>query len=84
MVLVCCKYVLCYLPSDGGVILNTIFCNQHILKRAVRASLEKQLDPLGSEPVFLRKPIATCDPDGGRGQGSSMLGSAHEMRVHET
>ena len=81
MVLVCCKYVLCYLPSDGGVILITIFCNQRILKRAVRASLEKQLDP---EPVFLRKPIATCDLEGGRGQGSSILGSAHGMRVHET
>ena len=66
------------------MILKTIFCNQRILKRAVRASLEKRLDPLGSEPVFLRKHIAICDPEGGRGQGSSMLGSAHGMRVHGT
>ena len=58
-------------------ILNMLFSysviDQSISQRAVRASLEKQLDqrgPIasqgGSVPEFLKKPIATCDFLGGK------------------
>ena len=47
---------------------NIFFSHQLISHRAVRTSLEKQLDPRGpiasggrSVAVFLRKPITTCD-----------------------
>ena len=44
-------------PTDG-----------HISQRAVRVSLEKQLDARGSVPVFLRPTLITCDfPEGGGG-----------------
>ena len=49
--------------------------HQPISQTAVKTSLEKQLDPRvpiasreGSVPVFLRKPIATCDFPGGSGR----------------
>ena len=55
-----------------------------VSQRAVRTSLEKQLDPLGSNcysrgslPVFIRKHIATCDFPGGLDQSPS--GSTHEL-----
>ena len=48
------------------------FSLEHISQRAVRASLEEQLDPMGPiasrggyEPVFPRKPLVTCDFLGG-------------------
>ena len=49
------------IPS-GGVLLF-FFIQQHISHRAIQNTLEKQLDPFsrGSIPVFLWKPIATCD-----------------------
>ena len=54
--------------GGGGGVLTTFFSHQCILQVAVQTSLGKQLDPRGpiasrggSVPVFLRKPIATCD-----------------------
>ena len=47
--------------------------------RAVRTSIEMQLDPgpIASRgvfpPVFLKEPIATCDFPGGGGGGSDIL-----------
>ena len=59
--------------GHDNVFLLFCFSHQCILQRAVRTSLEKQLDPRGtiasrwgSVPVFLRKPITTCNfPRGG-------------------
>ena len=63
--------VVCVCGRGGG--RGDIFLShQRISQRAVRTSLEKQLDPKGpiasrggSVSVFLRKPIATCDFSGG-------------------
>ena len=51
----------------GEVLQPFILSHPQISQRDVRTSLEKQLDPKGSNcfsrgsiPVFLRKPIATC------------------------
>ena len=55
-----------------GMFGPDIFRYQRISQRAVRISLEKQLDPRGpiasrggSVPVFLRDHITTCDFPGG-------------------
>ena len=60
--------------SVRGSPTTSFFSHQHISQRAVQTSLEKLLDPLGpiasrerSVPVFLRKPIATCNFHGGVG-----------------
>ena len=65
--------------GDGGRVLTNSFSHQCILQGAVQTSLGKHLDtkgPIasqgGSVPVFLRKPIATCEffLGGGGGGGS--------------
>ena len=60
----------------GGPIF---FNHQGLSKRAIRTTLEKQLDPMGpiasrgvSLPVFLKKPVATCDFPGGGGSRPSI------------
>ena len=72
--------------------LLLIFTNQYFLSsfysvnRLVRTSLLKQLDPLGPiasqgryVPVFIRKPIITCDFPVGRGSRPVLpSGYAHE------
>ena len=59
---------------SGEVLTRWFFLGHCISQRAVRASIEMQLDPRspiasrgGSVPVFLWKPIATCDFPGGGG-----------------
>ena len=56
---------------DGGGVLKAFYSHHCISQRVVRTSLVKQLKPLGPiasrggpAPVFLRKPIATCDFQG--------------------
>ena len=74
---------------QGGPDLFFFFSNRNIFQRALRTSLEKQLDPIGpiasqgrSVPVFLRKPIATCDfPGGVRPPAPHHSGSTHEMNA---
>ena len=56
-------------PGVGGVLTTSY---QRISQKPVRTSFEKQLDPgvqwlLEGRSVFLRKPIVTCDFQGGRG-----------------
>ena len=68
------------------------FSHQRISQGAVRISLEKQLEPMGpsasrerSLPVFLRKPITTCDFQAG-GLDRMLLphsGSAHWSWSHD-
>ena len=60
-----------------------MFCFSHNIFYSFRGrtnSLEKQLEPMvpiaylvGSVPVFLRKPIATCDFSGSGGWGPDLL-----------
>ena len=60
-------------------ILTTFLKHQHISQRAVQTSLKKQIDPIRvsiasrgeSVPEFLRKPIATCEFQGG-GEGEAV------------
>ena len=56
------------------VVVFMFFSHQRIVERAVRTSLEKQLNPMGpnasregSVLVFLRTIVATCDLSGGGG-----------------
>ena len=67
-------------------VLTNIFNHQGISQRAVRASLEKQLDPGvsiadrgGSVPLFLRTDIATCDVPGGQATCPLSSGSVHVL-----
>ena len=57
-----------------GNLNNVLFSHLSISQRAIQASLEKQLDPMGkisslgvSIPELLRKPISTCDFPGQSG-----------------
>ena len=64
--------------GEGG---QDFFCHEHISERTLRASLEESnCLPMGSEPVFLRKHIATCDFRGGGGGSGPLIptsGSTH-------
>ena len=62
---------------QGGGPENFVFNHLRISQKAVWTSLDKQLGPWapiashgGSVPVFLRKPIATCDFSKGSGSGA--------------
>ena len=55
--------------GGGGGYPENFFGHQHILQRAIRASLEESnYISRGYVPVFLRKHIATCDFPGGPGR----------------
>ena len=63
-----------------------VFSHQCISQRAVGTSLKELLEG-GVVPVFLRKPIATCDFSGGGGGGarypSPCSGSAHGLTSNQ-
>ena len=69
--------------------VEVFISHQRILQSAVLTSLEKQLDLRGpitsrgrSVPIFLRKPIATCDFAGGGGGPDPLSPLDHPKEFH--